>query len=703
MRRTLRLRGRRGAGRRRRAYPVTLLLLTLALAASAMPAQAQQVRADGESGRHRADPDQRTAKDSESADGREWVGAGDFRKVYDTGAENPSRYLNDHSVIKGPDGTWHMYGITGEEAREGTPPDSAEEDTLAHATAPSLSGPWTTREPVLTADPEYGEDHLWAPHVIEHQGTYYMFYSGGGGDRDAAINLATSTDLEHWTRDPGGTLFRDGWVARDPFVTRVDDQWVMYYTATERADGGKHVVAYRTSDDLRNWGERKIAFTDTTAKENSAPVTESPFVVRRGEWWYLFIGPRGDGYVGTDVFRSKDPTRFQPADLAGHFPGHAPEVVQDGGKWWVTHCGWFQDGLHLAELHWRGTPPLWNSERNPVVTRDPEGRLELYALAPEDRGLLRRVQKSPGGAWGGWEDFGDSARTAPTVGTHPDGRLELFAVEDDGTLIHRVRNAEGDWGEWDALPGREGAPPQVVRGEGDRLELFGLTPGGDQLTHRRQDASGDWGEPEHFGGPAASPPAVAADSTGRLQVFVVERGGAALKRRAQTAPGGGWGEWTEFGGPTSGRPVVAAQQDGRLEVFALGPYGDKIARRGQRTPGGDWGEWSTFGGFAGAPPTVTRGEDGRLEVFALGPGNDYVSHRRQTEANGGWGDWQRLGGPAQCVPQTGVDAEGRLTVFAVHPEGAGLSSRTRNPGGEWGDWTPLDHRQLGGTRCGAAG
>ena len=47
-----------------------------------------------------------------------------------------------------------------------------------------------------------------------------------------AINLATSTDLWTWTRHPDGPLFHDGYDARDPFVIRIGEQWVMYYTAT---------------------------------------------------------------------------------------------------------------------------------------------------------------------------------------------------------------------------------------------------------------------------------------------------------------------------------------------------------------------------------------------------------------------------------------------------------------------------------------
>ncbi len=278
--------------------------------------------------------------------GRE-VSAGDFERIYDPSVdEDEAWYINDHTIVRGPDGTWHMIGITHAE-----PADPLDERHLAHATASALEGPWTKEPFALDADPWYGETHLWAPHIIEVDGTFYMFYCGGGPDHDKyAINLATSTDLVTWTRRPEGPLFRDGYDARDPFVIRIDDQWVMYYTATSELGGGNHTVMYRTSDDLVTWSERHTAFTDPEVGTFGGG-TESPFVVAHDGGWYLFIGPRG-GYVGTDVFRSDDPFDFSGAELVGHIDAHAAEVVRDGDDWFVTSAGWDQGGLYVAPLRW---------------------------------------------------------------------------------------------------------------------------------------------------------------------------------------------------------------------------------------------------------------------------------------------------------------------------------------------------------------
>jgi arabinan endo-1,5-alpha-L-arabinosidase len=277
------------------------------------------------------------------------VTAGPFVHVYDPSVgESSTWYINDHTVVRSvEDGSWHMIGITHAE-----PADPLHEVDLAHAVAPSLHGPWVKQPFALSVDADYGETHLWAPHVIHADGRYWMFYCGGGDDNTAyAINLATSSDLRSWTRDSGGPLFRDGYDGRDPMVLRVDDGWVMYYTATSEPAGGNHTVMCRRSQDLRRWSERAVVFTDPEVG-TFAGGTESPFVVRREEAWYLFIGPRG-GYVGTDVFRSDDPFDFHGADLVGHIESHAAEViVDDDGSWWITSCGWGQGGLWLAPLSW---------------------------------------------------------------------------------------------------------------------------------------------------------------------------------------------------------------------------------------------------------------------------------------------------------------------------------------------------------------
>jgi len=272
-----------------------------------------------------------------------------FFKIYDPGVgEDEPWYINDHCFVRGPDGLWHLFGITHAE-----PFNPMDEDNLAHATAKALTQiGWKKRPFALSVDEAFGERHLWAPHVVSHDGLYYMYYCAG--DKDHAkykIHLATSKDLWQWRRHADNPMVVDGYDARDPFVLKAGDEWVMYYSCTSEPKGGNHIVACVTSKDLIHWGDRKVVFTDPSRGTYGGP-TESPFVVRRGKFYYLFIGPRG-GYVGTSVYRSTDHFQWKPAQKVRHFRSHAAEVIRDiDGKWYVSHCGWKQGGVYLASFQW---------------------------------------------------------------------------------------------------------------------------------------------------------------------------------------------------------------------------------------------------------------------------------------------------------------------------------------------------------------
>lgn len=281
----------------------------------------------------------------------DWVTNGPFVKIYDPSVgEKQSWYINDHCFIQGKDGTWHLFGIT-----QTDPAKPMSETNFAHATARSLlQQPWKKQPFALTVARQapWHEVILWAPCVVSNDDLYYMFYCAGAKDHSKyQIHLATSPDLYTWTRSPKNPMVVDGFDARDPFVLRVKGKWVMYYAATSKPEGGHHIVAYVTSDDLLTWTNRGVAFTDPSVGTFGGP-TESPFVVRHGNYYYLFIGPRG-GYDGTDVFRSRNPFAWSITNKVGHIAAHAAEVVRDDdGKWYVSRAGWGRGGVYLAPLIW---------------------------------------------------------------------------------------------------------------------------------------------------------------------------------------------------------------------------------------------------------------------------------------------------------------------------------------------------------------
>ncbi|BDD12565.1 hypothetical protein FUAX_49970 (plasmid) [Fulvitalea axinellae] len=259
--------------------------------------------------------------------------------VGDTVALYRTPYLNDHSVIYSPEEKkWHLYGI------------AYPQSEFIHLVADSLTQEgWTKLEPFSDGGAE-----IWAPHIIRNGDLYHMYYTKIGTPRE--IHHVTSKDLYTWSKSEGPVLalsneFSDNLKNKDPMVFRDEDrnQWIMYYSVLKDA---KHwVVGYSTSKDLDNWSDMKICFDENT----ESPGVESPFVVKRGDDFYLFLSARPWPVGGEDIFRSQSPFRWEVKDKVKRIdPWHAAEVVQDiDGKWYLTLSSGIQaDDLKIAPLNW---------------------------------------------------------------------------------------------------------------------------------------------------------------------------------------------------------------------------------------------------------------------------------------------------------------------------------------------------------------
>jgi hypothetical protein len=543
--------------------------------------------------------------------GADWVTAGTFTKIYDPSVGEPQPwYINDHTVIQdAATGTWHLFGITHPE-----PGDPQNETEFAHATAPDLHGPWTKQAPALTVDSTapYNETHLWAPDVIENNGTYYMYYCGGGPDStNSEINLATSTDLSTWTRLPTGPLFTDGFDARDPMVTRVGSQWVMYYDATSTPSGGNHIVAYRTSSDLIHWSNRATAYTDPQTG-TGAGGTESPFVFQHDGWWYLFIGPR-PGYVGTDVFASRDPLHFDLSQQVGHIASHAAEIVPDAaGNVWISAAGWAQGGVYLAPLQFHATAATGKN---------------LYELTPDKSAVLEYTN-------GSWTKIGGPAANLYT------GGAGVFATDPTTGAVNEYTGTPMAW----KNIGGPGADFEV-----NATTIYGLAP--DHSMVMQYTGSG-WIK---IGGPASHLYA------GGQDVFATDPNTGDIWRYT-----GAPMDWNEIGGP--GKQFVA----NAVGLFGLAPDGSQVVEWScaGTTPG-----WAQIGGpaatlyaggtelyatdpatgninqFSGSPNIWTNvGHPGAAfavsdnALYGLTPARDTVQ-----QWSGSGTAWTIIGGPASAI------------------------------------------------------
>lgn len=151
----------------------------------------------------------------------------------------------------------------------------------------TLAGPWESMGeiPVPEWTLEYGHSHLWAPNVVRHGGTYYLYYAASSfGKNTSAIGVAS-------TRTPGDP---DSWVDHGPVVT--SEQGVHDYNAIDphvfKAEGtwwiafGSHWTGVKLQE--------LVSFTDTTGPvydiaDRGVPpnAVEAPTIFKRGPYYYL--------------------------------------------------------------------------------------------------------------------------------------------------------------------------------------------------------------------------------------------------------------------------------------------------------------------------------------------------------------------------------------------------------------------------------
>ncbi|RYG30493.1 MAG: hypothetical protein EOO01_36635, partial [Chitinophagaceae bacterium] len=165
--------------------------------------------------------------------------AGSFVHIFNPNetrfAEDTTWYTNDHCFAKGPDGSWHAYGIIGHK-----PIDPWKGETrLFHISASSIfQKKWKDHDYALTALP--GKERvLWAPHIIREKDTWYMFYNIGNLQENAPdygswgqLSMATSKDMFTWKRHERNPLFSDPGHARDSYILKYKDKFYYYYTRT---------------------------------------------------------------------------------------------------------------------------------------------------------------------------------------------------------------------------------------------------------------------------------------------------------------------------------------------------------------------------------------------------------------------------------------------------------------------------------------
>ncbi len=292
-------------------------------------------------------------------------------------ATEPGKALVDHSFVE-KDGRMHLFynrDFVGYEW------DTMPVNTVGHAVTDDLVN-WTWEAPVLSVDPAKFENYqVWSPGVVEKNGTYYMYYTGVNYNCAQAICLATSRDLYHWEKYGDGPVVKPGpWGSWTPerwsdcrdsmvFVDNDGTAYMYYCTARRRPDGGMETaVGVASSTDMVNWTDRGAYTFDI------CDITlESPFVLRRGNKYYMFYTNCGHG---TAYAVSDDPISgwqslgmLLPYSIPPECPANVPscaEVFEFKGQWYISSClrePGCEQYLELFRLTWNSDGTVTVGER----------------------------------------------------------------------------------------------------------------------------------------------------------------------------------------------------------------------------------------------------------------------------------------------------------------------------------------------------
>jgi len=267
----------------------------------------------------------------------------------------------DFTIFQADDGTWQSIGCVRETTFSGF-------TRLLYRweTTNFFSSDWTEVGVLLTTDdgPDgigYSVGTLQAPHVVKDGDLYYMIYNS----RNAHLMVSTNgKDWAHQTNSAGGyTLFNMN-SGRDVMLMDnrdVDGRWYAAYCGKSDWHGTNNIVYYHSATNILGPWSEPIAM----ARQDHWRHAESPFLFRRGGWFYLvlqdevFAQPSVTNYFGYPIFTDLG-TYGEGSPLGSPIRGYAPEVIHHpNGQDYIAAYNNGGDepwgGTEIRPLYWKWT------------------------------------------------------------------------------------------------------------------------------------------------------------------------------------------------------------------------------------------------------------------------------------------------------------------------------------------------------------
>lgn len=212
--------------------------------------------------------------------------------------------IHDPALIIDKDGTWYVYS-TGLLNRENG-------GTIQIWSSHDAGTTWQHAGFVWDRIPAWIDEHfadgqlpdnLWAPEIVENDGTYYLYYSASrfGGNKSLTA-LATNTTLD--PADPDYEWVDRGLVVASPVMGLDPDNPNKTFNAidagiVEDADGTPYMaigsfwygiflvpIEWPSGKPVENWESKTVNIADRFMAGN--PI-EAPYITKHGEYFYLFV------------------------------------------------------------------------------------------------------------------------------------------------------------------------------------------------------------------------------------------------------------------------------------------------------------------------------------------------------------------------------------------------------------------------------
>jgi arabinan endo-1,5-alpha-L-arabinosidase len=261
---------------------------------------------------------------------------------------------------------------------------------------------WDRGEPVFEEAPTWATDvnprfrnHIWAPDISYHDGTYYLYYSVSSfGSNNSAIGVATNTTLDpadpdyRWV-DHGPVVRsvrgRDDWNAIDPnlVVDAAGDPWLTFGSFWSGIKLVRLAADRRSLPRPQEWRtlaarHRYWKLPDRDAGDTMNGAIEAPFIFAKDGRYYLFaswdrccagenstykvVVGRADSVMGPYLDRAGEDMRFGGGTLvvkgneAWPGVGHQAAYTLGGTDYLVFHGYDASDRgrskLFIEEIEW---------------------------------------------------------------------------------------------------------------------------------------------------------------------------------------------------------------------------------------------------------------------------------------------------------------------------------------------------------------